>query len=273
MMASFENRRHTHWVQRLIGFALLLFMVAGVGSLTGWLTPRSQAGIIASGIPDLPGELLEKPKKRRGNLLAPRYTLVDFYANWCSTCKKLAPEVDKLSEQLAHKVHTLHINIDLPQNEKYATLFNVHGTPTYMLFTPEGKAVYKMEKVLLVSALRARTMALLGLSPAYKLPDDVPATPSGQYTLVAFRPKACVSCAKIDPLITPLDENPKAKLAVVHLDPDIPAYAAYQKQVKLDDREGYILLDTNFHPLMRFLSTGDPRDMRQTLVFFLNGTW
>ncbi len=256
-----------------LGAVVLAFILASGAIATGWFMAVSHAGVINTGVPDLPAELMEKPRQRKGGKLPPRYTLVDFYANWCGTCQRLAPEVEKLSEQVKSKVHTIHINIDLPQNEKYATLFNVHGTPTYMLFNPEGKALYKMERILQVPALRARTLSLVGMAPVYKLPDNLSVANNQQYTLVSFRPKSCQNCATLDAAISPLDDNPKAKLSVVHLDPDKPTHAAYQKQVKVTDREGLILLDERYHPLARFSDDTHPEQLHQTLVFFLNGTW
>lgn len=58
--------------------------------------------------------------------------LVDFFADWCSPCKVIAPALEEIAAQLKEKLTIAKINIDdnpnTPQN------YGVRGIPTLMLF-------------------------------------------------------------------------------------------------------------------------------------------
>ena len=59
--------------------------------------------------------------------------LIDFYADWCGPCKRLAPVLEELSEQYEGKLDIYKINIDTEQ--EVAGVFGVMSVPT-LLFAP-----------------------------------------------------------------------------------------------------------------------------------------
>lgn len=59
------------------------------------------------------------------------YLFVDFYASWCSPCKKIAPEIDLLSEMYP-QVHFRKVDVEKHQN--LADQFNISSLPTFLLF-------------------------------------------------------------------------------------------------------------------------------------------
>ena len=58
--------------------------------------------------------------------------LVDFWAEWCGPCKRLAPTVDALATDYAGKVTVGKLNID--ENPSVSFKFQVRGIPTLLLF-------------------------------------------------------------------------------------------------------------------------------------------
>lgn len=63
--------------------------------------------------------------------------LVDFYAEWCGPCKKMAPYLDKMTEELKDKVTILRIDVD--KNEALANELQIEALPTLLLY--ENKKV------------------------------------------------------------------------------------------------------------------------------------
>jgi thioredoxin len=61
-------------------------------------------------------------------------TIVDFYADWCGPCRKVAPIMEKLAETYDGKLTIYKVNVD--QEKELAAAFGVRSIPT-MLFIPE----------------------------------------------------------------------------------------------------------------------------------------
>ena len=58
--------------------------------------------------------------------------LVDFWAEWCAPCRRLAPTVDQLAEEYIGKLTVAKLNID--ENQETPAKHGVRGIPTLMLF-------------------------------------------------------------------------------------------------------------------------------------------
>src|SRR5262245_51612638 len=58
--------------------------------------------------------------------------LVDFWADWCGPCKRLAPTVDALAAEYAGKVTVGKMNVD--ENPDVPVKYQVKGIPTLLLF-------------------------------------------------------------------------------------------------------------------------------------------
>lgn len=60
-----------------------------------------------------------------------KYLFVDFYAQWCGPCKKVAPYIHKLSETYS-TVTFLKVDVDVCQtlSEKYG----ISAMPTFLMF-------------------------------------------------------------------------------------------------------------------------------------------
>jgi|SRR5262245_32915348 len=67
--------------------------------------------------------------------------LVDFWAEWCGPCQRLAPTVESLAEQYQDKAKVVKLDVD--QNNNSATSFGVRGIPTLILFR-DGQEVERI---------------------------------------------------------------------------------------------------------------------------------
>ena len=60
------------------------------------------------------------------------FVLVDFWAEWCGPCKRLAPTIDALATEYAGRVTIGKLNVD--ENPNTAVKFQIRGIPAVLLF-------------------------------------------------------------------------------------------------------------------------------------------
>ncbi len=58
--------------------------------------------------------------------------LVDFWAEWCAPCRRLAPTVDQLAQEYNGRITVAKVNID--ENPAVPSKFMIRGIPTLLLF-------------------------------------------------------------------------------------------------------------------------------------------
>ena len=70
--------------------------------------------------------------------------VVDFFANWCGPCRKLAPLLEEVEGEMAN-VKFAKINTD--ENIEMAKKYQVSGLPTLMVFK-NGEAVERLVRLM-----------------------------------------------------------------------------------------------------------------------------
>lgn len=71
--------------------------------------------------------------------------LVDFFATWCGPCKMLSPILKEVKDQLGEQISIIKIDVD--KNQQIASLYQVRGVPTMILFQ-NGKQLWRQSGVL-----------------------------------------------------------------------------------------------------------------------------
>lgn len=71
--------------------------------------------------------------------------LIDFYATWCGPCQMLAPILKEVKESLGDRVSIIKVDVD--KNQELATMQQVRGVPTMMLYQ-NGQQLWRQSGVL-----------------------------------------------------------------------------------------------------------------------------
>lgn len=72
---------------------------------------------------------------------ASKPVLVDFWAQWCTPCRMLAPTVEAVAQQYSDSANVVKLNVD--DNPTTAQRYGIKGIPTLILFR-EGKEVERV---------------------------------------------------------------------------------------------------------------------------------
>lgn len=71
--------------------------------------------------------------------------LIDFYATWCGPCQMLGPILKQVKDSLGDRVSIIKVDVD--KNQELATMQQVRGVPTMMLFQ-NGQQLWRQSGVL-----------------------------------------------------------------------------------------------------------------------------
>ena len=71
--------------------------------------------------------------KYKGNKPA----IVDFYADWCGPCKRVAPILEKLAKKYGKKIVIYKVNTD--HNKNVAGYFGIRSIPSFLFIPMKGK--------------------------------------------------------------------------------------------------------------------------------------
>lgn len=65
-------------------------------------------------------------------LQSDKLVLVDFWAEWCGPCRKVAPVLEEIASEMADRVTVVKLDIDA--NPETARAYRVMSVPTLTLF-------------------------------------------------------------------------------------------------------------------------------------------
>lgn len=63
--------------------------------------------------------------------------IIDFYADWCSPCKMVAPILEELSKEYEGKLVIYKVNTDIEQ--ELSAVFGIRSIPTLLFIGSDGE--------------------------------------------------------------------------------------------------------------------------------------
>lgn len=60
--------------------------------------------------------------------------IVDFWADWCAPCHAIAPQLERVVQDLGGAVRLVKVEVDAGENMRLAGHYRLRGFPTIMLF-------------------------------------------------------------------------------------------------------------------------------------------
>ncbi|MQF69252.1 thioredoxin [SAR202 cluster bacterium AD-804-J14_MRT_500m] len=84
--------------------------------------------------------------------------LVDFWADWCTPCKMIAPIVDELAEELDGRVEFAKVDVD--SNPETAISYGIRSIPALIVFK-DGKPVEQIIGAVPKDQIRKKLDAVL----------------------------------------------------------------------------------------------------------------
>ncbi len=138
-------------------YGILILIGASQGS-TNPLQPLQVKHELTSKIE--PSEIIYNLEDAKKALLQARGTpvILDFYADWCTSCKEIAKNILQNPKVLSLLNQFTFLKIDLSSNNTYSqdllNYFNVVAPPTFLIFNPQGD---ELKQLRIVGEVRVST--------------------------------------------------------------------------------------------------------------------
>jgi thioredoxin-like negative regulator of GroEL len=92
-------------------------------------------------------------------------TLMEFYANWCSSCQAMSSDLAKLKQEFKGKVNFVMLNVDNSKWLPEVLNYNVDGIPHFVFLNPEGNAIAQSVGEQPLSIFQDNLQALIASQP------------------------------------------------------------------------------------------------------------
>jgi thiol-disulfide isomerase/thioredoxin len=118
-------------------------MVCAVAVLAPALVGAQEAGIpVGNMAPNAALETLDGKPAQLSTWIGRQPVVLEFWASWCSNCKALEPELQKVAKQFGQQVKFVAVAVSANQTpERVKRYMQAHPMPIEMLYDRTGTAV------------------------------------------------------------------------------------------------------------------------------------
>jgi thiol-disulfide isomerase/thioredoxin len=116
---------------------LLIVLVAGILTVAiffGFRTQTTSASLTEIAEDSVPLEVA---------LSSGKPTLMEFYANWCTSCQAMAPDVEALKQQYGDRINFVMLNVDNSKWLPEVLHYRVDGIPHFEFLNKDGESIAK----------------------------------------------------------------------------------------------------------------------------------
>ncbi len=143
--------------QKLVLLLVALGLAAGLLLLRGGLNPEAPLDALA-----------RRSLQPEVALSNGRPTMIEFYADWCSACREMAPTMLTVEQRTEKKLNIVLVNVDNPRWQDLIDRYDVNGIPQLNLFNAEGELLGRSLGVRTSEQLNQLTDALINNQPLPK---------------------------------------------------------------------------------------------------------
>ncbi|MEA5496854.1 thioredoxin family protein [Limnoraphis robusta] len=118
-------------------------------------------------------------------------SLIEFYANWCTTCQAMAPELNRIKHEYENKLNFVMLNVDNSKWLPEVLQYRVDGIPHFVFLNDQASAIAQSIGEIPPAIMEANLDALIAGIP---LPY---AEATGQVS--AFKPSVTPQQSNTDP--------------------------------------------------------------------------
>ncbi|MEM8603460.1 MAG: thioredoxin domain-containing protein, partial [Cyanobacteria bacterium P01_H01_bin.121] len=121
-----------------LGLALgLVFLVATLGLTRPGVTTQTTSAL--AGLQSLKALVAEATPYQTA-IATSKPILLEFYADWCATCRETAPALTVLHDTYGDRVAFVMLDVDDPSWQSLQQQYQVRGVPHLVLLNAEHKA-------------------------------------------------------------------------------------------------------------------------------------